>query len=163
LSTVDKSTTDKSWRDFWQTVQAIMEHERSRVPSSPHPWVNAPDYFGADNSQRDCRTQESCNPCDHPDHKAVGEALRQFVAGTYNRGWWVGYDTQNRPENLKREGFARKGEVFFAYAGAVLNETTANGKPAPPELEEWRDWGARDYPRTVSWDQPDPDHPVCGQ
>jgi hypothetical protein len=45
----------------------------------------------------------------------------------------------------------------------VLNETTANGNASPPELEEWRDWGARVYAQKISWEQPDPDHPICGQ
>jgi hypothetical protein len=162
VSAVDNSTTYRSWTDFWQTLRAIMEHERSGVPAGTHPWVHAPDYAGVDNSHQDCDARASCNRCDHPDHVAVGEALREFVSGTYNRAWWVGYDTQNRPENLTGAEFARKGEVFFAYSAAVLAETTLNGNPAPPDLEEWHAWGARDYVRTVNWDQPDPDSPTCG-
>lgn len=161
VTAVDKSATYKSWADFWQTLRAIMEYERSQVPAMPHPWVNAPDYFGPDNSRQDCGSQGSCNPCDHPDHKAVGDALRQFVTGTYNRAWWVGYDTRNRPENLKGADFIRKGELFFAYSAAIQNEMTANGNPASLDLEEWRFWGARDYGRTVNWDEPDPDKPPC--
>jgi hypothetical protein len=161
VTAVDKSTRYRSWKDFWQTLQAIADHERSQVPAAPHPTISAPDYFGADNSFVDCASRDSCNRCDHPDHIAVGEALRQFVAGTYDRTWWVGYDSQKRPENLDGDGFDGKGEVFFAYANAVWNETTLNGKPETPNLWEWRAWGARDYARTVRWDQPDPDRPVC--
>ena len=161
VSAVDKSTTYTSWKDFWQTLQAIMDSERARVPGLAHPRVSAPDYFGTDNSQRDCGTRDNCNRCDHPDHIAVGEALRQFVAGTYDRTWWIGYESMKKPENLRGEDFAYKGEVFFAYATAVLTETTANGDPAPVNLFEWRSWGARDYFRTVAWDAPDPDRPVC--
>jgi len=53
---------------------------------------------------------------------------------------------------------------FFivANAAAVLSKTTANGSPEPPNLFEWRTWGARDYIRTVGWEQPDPDLPACG-
>jgi GlcNAc-PI de-N-acetylase len=162
MTAVDKSTTYQSWKDFVQTLQAIMEHERSPMPAASHPAVNAPDYFGSDNSRQDCSSSDTCNRCDHPDHIAVGQALRQFVAGTYNRTWWVGYETQDRPENLAGADFARKGELFFAYASAVENETMLNGKPARPDLQEWRNWGARDYTRTVRPDQPDPDKPVCG-
>ena len=162
VSAVDKSTTYRSWKDFWQTLQAIADYERSRVPAMLHPRINAPDYFGVDNSQADCRSRESCNRCDHPDHIAVGQALRQFVSGTYDRVWWVGYYSQTRPENLTGLDFMGKGEVFFAYTAAVLSETTANGSPQPPNLFEWRSWGARDYVRTVGWDQPDADLPVCG-
>ena len=162
VSAIDNSTTYRSWKDFWQTLQSIMDSERARVPAMLHPMVNAPDYFAADNSDPECASRDSCNRCDHPDHIAVGEALRQFVAGTYDRTWWVGYDSENRPENLKGAEFARKGELFFAYAAAVLDESTLNGKPAPPDLGEWHAWGARDYTRTVGWDQPDPVLPACG-
>lgn len=162
VSAVDKSTTYLSWTDFWQTIQAIADYERSRAPGVLHPRINAPDYFGSENTSPDCRTRESCNRCDHPDHIAVGQALRQFVAGTYDRAWWVGYSSRTKPENLNGEGYAWKGEVFFAYAAAVLSETTSNGDPQPPNLFEWRSWGARDYFRSVAWDQPDPDVPVCG-
>jgi len=43
----------------------------------------------------------------------------------------------------------------------VLQETTANGKPAEANLGEWKAWGARDYYRTVTWDQPDVESPAC--
>ena len=102
-----------------------------------------------------------CNRCDHPDHIAVGQALRQFVGGTYERIWWVGYDSQKRPENLKGQDFAHKGEVFFAYSAAVLSESAMGGDPVPPNLFEWRAWGARDCFRTAGWNAPDPDRPVC--
>jgi hypothetical protein len=161
ISAVDKSATYSTWADFRQTLQSIMDLERILVPSAIHPLVNAPDYFGIDNSHQDCQKPGTCNACDHPDHKAVADALRQFVGGVYNRAWWVGYETQNRPENLAADEFARKGRAFFAYSAAVLQETTANGTPVQADLGEWRAWGARDYYRTVSWDQPDGDNPVC--
>ena len=162
VTAVDKSTTYKSWKDFVQTLHVIMDQERAQVLAATHPRLNAPDYFGTDNSHKDCGTGPSCNPCDHPDHKAVSDALRQFAGGTYDRAWWVGYDTMNRPENLKGPGFVHKGEVFLAYGAAVSAETTANGNPARPELEEWQAWGARDYARSVPWDRPDRDEPHCG-
>ena len=163
VTAVDGSTTYASWDDFQRTLQAILDHERARVPADAHPWLYAPDYAGTDNGHADCRTRPGCNPCDHPDHKAVGDALRSFAAGTYRRGWWVSYDVQNRPENLGTEAFARKGRVFFAYAEAVRDETARNGAAVPPDLEEWRLWGGRDYVRTVAWDQPDPDAPACAR
>ena len=162
IAAVDKSTTYRTWADFHATLEAIMNLERGLVPSAVHPLVNAPDYFSVDNSHQDCQTPGPCNVCDHPDHKAVGDALRQFVGGVYSRNWWVGYDAQNRPENLPAPDFVQKGRAFFAYAAAVLQETTANGKPAEANLGEWKAWGARDYYRTVNWDRPDVDNPVCG-
>jgi GlcNAc-PI de-N-acetylase len=161
ISAVDKSATYRTWADFRQTLQSIMDLERTMVPSAVHPLVNAPDYFGVDNSHQDCQKPGTCNACDHPDHLAVADALRQFVAGVYNRAWWVGYDTQTRPENLAADEFMRKGRAFFAYSAAVLQETTASGKPVEANLGEWRAWGARDYYRTVSWDQKDEDTPAC--
>jgi LmbE family N-acetylglucosaminyl deacetylase len=161
ISAVDKSTSYSSWADFRQTLQAIMALEGTLAPSVIHPLVNAPDYAGVDNSHQDCQKPGTCNSCDHPDHRAVADALRAFVSGTYNRVWWVGYDSENRPENLTGQDFRRKGRAFFAYGGAVLDETTANGKPVQPDLGEWRSWGARDYFRRVNWDQADPDNPVC--
>jgi hypothetical protein len=162
VSAIDGSTRYVSWKDFWMTLSAVVEYERSLVPAVPHPWINAPDYSGIDNSHQDCRMPGFCNPCDHPDHKAVGDALRIFGTSTYNRSWWVGYDTMNRPDNVQAADFNRKGEVFLAYSDAVLEESTANGNPSPPNLGEWYSWGTRDYARSVSWDQPDSEHPACG-
>ena len=54
VSAVDKSTTYATWADFRQTLQAIMDLERTLVPSDNHPLVNAPDYFGIDNSSAEC-------------------------------------------------------------------------------------------------------------
>ena len=161
VTAVDKSTTYQTWSDFRQTLQAIMDTERLLVPGDVHPWVNAPDYFGADNSHPDCQNAETCNSCDHPDHKAVADALRQFVSGTFSRRWWVGYETRNRPENLNAPDLLLKAKAFLAYSTAVQDETTANGTPAIADLVEWTSWGGRDYFRTVSWDQPDPDTPAC--
>ena len=163
VSAIDGSTTYVSWEEFWGTLEAILEHERSRVPDADHPWVHAPDYDGEDNASATCDATPSCNPCEHPDHKAVADALRQFVGGTYNRSWWVGYDSMNRPENLDGAAFAQKGRTFFGYAEAVAEETARNGDTRHPDLGEWRLWGSRDYVRTVAWDQPDPDAPVCSE
>ena len=162
VSAVDRSTSYQSWEDFRQTLQGIADFERSRLPNVTLPRISGPDYAGTDNARQDCDAGSSCNRCDHPDHLAVGQALRRFVAGTYDRVWWVGYASETRPENLRGPDFSGKGAVFFAYANAVLSETTLNGKPQQPNLGDWRAWGARDYFRMVGRDQPDSDAPVCG-
>lgn len=161
VSALDGSTTYASWADFWGTLEAILDAERAAVPEAVHPWVHAPDYSGTDNADPACAERPGCNACDHPDHRAVGDALRAFAGGTYGRVWWVGYDAQTRPENLDGEAFRQKGAAFFGYATAVHRETTLGGDPEPPDLGEWRAWGARDYVRSVAWDQPDVDAPVC--
>ena len=161
VSAVDGSTTYTSWIDFWGMLEAILEHERSQLPEASHPWVHAPDYSGQDNTSSTCDAEPGCNPCDHPDHTAVADALREFVSGTYNRSWWVGYESRNLPRNLTGQALAQKGAAFFGYANAVFDATTRNGAPQSPSIEEWRLWGERDHVRTVPWDQPDVDDPVC--
>jgi len=131
ISAVDKSATYRTWADFHATLKAIMDLERGLVPSAVHPLVNAPDYVSVDNSHPDCQNPGPCNVCDHPDHKAVGDALRQFVGGVYSRNWWVGYDSQNRPENLPAPEFVQKGRAFFAYAAAAPRH--ARGQDAAPQ------------------------------
>lgn len=159
VSAVDGSTTYASWEDFWGTVEAIVEAERAAVAGAPVT-VHAPDYSGVDNADPDCASRPGCNPCDHPDHTAVGDAMRAFAEG-YDRVWWVGYDAQSLPENLDGEGFRQKGAAFFGYAEAVREATARNGAEAAPSLDEWRAWGARDYVRRVVRREPDVDAPVC--
>lgn len=161
VSAVDGSTTYATWEDFWRTLEAILAYERAQLPEAGTPWVHAPDYSGEDNASPTCASAPGCNPCDHPDHTAVGDALRAFVGGAYHRSWWVGYDAVTRPENLDGAAFAQKGVAFFGYAEAVREETARGGEARRPDLGEWRAWGARDYVRTVPRGEPDVDAPVC--
>ncbi len=161
VAAVDGSTTYTSWADFWGTLEAIVDAERAAASEAAPLQIHAPDYSGADNADPACAERPGFNPCDHPDHKAVGDAVRAFASGTYERVWWVGYDAQTRPENLDGEPFRQKGATFFGYATAVHRETALNGDPAPPDLGEWRAWGARDYVRAVPSGEPDADAPAC--
>lgn len=142
LTAVDHSTTYEGWEDFWLTLQNIMETERIAAGST-HPWVNAGDY--------------SCvrNPGDHGDHQATADALREFVAPTYRRVWFVTNDTRNRPANLSGIAYANKKSLFDAYADAVLAETTKNGNPTPANETEWNWWGDRSYAITRNFNQTD--------
>jgi hypothetical protein len=148
VTAVDRSTTYATWQDFCLTLKAIVESEKERAAVA-HPRINAGDYDAA------------CDPEDHYDHRATADALRTFAAGTYERVWWVGYDTRNRPENLSSPALENKKVVFFGYGKEVLNQTTLNGNPAQPSEEEWKLWGARSYYRVVPFDKPDPDKPDC--
>lgn len=142
LTSVDHSTVYNSWSDLWQTLQSILQTETA-ASQSVQPWVNAPDY----NPVR--------NPNDHADHRATADALRMFVSSAYNRAWWVGYDSQNRPANLSGTPYNQKKTVFDAYGNAVLQETTANGSPVSPSQQEWTLWGARSYVTIRSFGSPD--------
>jgi len=148
VTAVDKSTTYTGWQDFCLTLKDILESERTRAGAT-HPRVNAGDY------------DDACDPDDHYDHRATADALRSFAAGTYERLWWVGYDSQNRPENLSGQALANKKAVFFGYGAEVLARTTLNGNPVQPSEGEWKLWGARSYYREVPYNKSDPTKPDC--
>jgi GlcNAc-PI de-N-acetylase len=128
LHAVDGSTTYTSWDDLCATLRAICGHER-QVSGTVAPWINASDPSTA------------TNPNDHPDHYAVGDAIRSFAGQDgYQRAWWVSYDVQNRPANLSGFELAAKRFQFVGYG----YETGG------PNETEWGWWGERDYVRTES-------------
>jgi len=164
MTAVDGSTTYNSWQDLWQTLKAVIDSEAAGVqPQFFTPIVNAADYNSVDLSDPDCKphSEGKCDPCEHPDHKATGDALRNFVSEKYDRVWWVSYDTKHRPVNLSGLEYEHKKELFFAYGKAVLRETTLNGAPVKPLTGEWEAWGERNYFRAVPVGSPDVDNPVC--
>jgi len=148
VTAVDKSTTYSSWQDFCLTLKDILESERTRAGAT-HPRVNAGDYDVA------------CDPDDHYDHRATADALRSFAGGTYERVWWVGYDSKNRPENLSAQALENKKTVFLGYGIKVLEQTTLNANPVQPSEGEWKLWGARSYYRVVAFSKSDPAKPDC--
>jgi hypothetical protein len=164
ITAVDGSTTYNSWRDLWQTLKAAIDFEVTDVQSQFTPLVNAADYNSIDMSDPECQThsQGKCDPCEHSDHKATADALRNFVSEKYDRVWWVSYDTAHRPVNLSGLDYEHKKDLFFAYGNAVLRETTLNGAPVKPLTDEWDAWGERNYFRTAPAGSPDVDSPACG-
>jgi hypothetical protein len=42
VSAVDRSTTYRSWKGFWETFRAIADYERSRMPAVTHPRISVP-------------------------------------------------------------------------------------------------------------------------
>lgn len=126
LDAVDGSTTYISWDDLCSTLRALCAHER-RAGTTVSPWINASD------------PDRTINPGDHPDHYAVGDAVRSFAASEgYQRAWWVSYDVRDRPENLG--GFALDAKTFLvrAYGWAT----------GGPNEDEWSWWGRKRYDRT---------------
>lgn len=142
IHAVDGSATYTSWSDFCATLRLLMAQE-ANVSQNPHPWVSASDY------------DQALDPHGHPDHYATGDALRTFVAGTYNRLWWVSYDTANRPPNLAGPALANKRCLFCTYSFATQIRMSLSNIFAPPKDGEWRAWGNKSYARLVSYDQPD--------
>jgi hypothetical protein len=148
LVAVDGSTTYTTWSDFCDTLSAMVQAERQRVPQE-HPWINASDY------------SESTNPGDHADHKATGDAVRSFAAAQgCNRAWFLSYCIASCPVNLGGTALLNKKRTFDAYGLELLRVTTLGGSPVqPPELE-WTYWGEHSYVRLLNWDQPDTDNPL---
>lgn len=154
LSAIDGSTTYANWGDFVHTLQQIMALETATTQNA-HPWVNASDY------------NRKLNPKDHVCHYAVADALRSFVAPTYNRAWWISYDTANRPVNLSGRLLYQKRALYYNHVytfGAramqvgchdnakVVVDSTYVDKLA---THHWNQWGNKSYYRTVYFDSPD--------
>jgi hypothetical protein len=126
LAAVDGSAAYDSWDDLCATLRAICAHER-RTAGTVTPWINAAD------------PDRTINPGDHPDHYAVGDAVRSFaVQDGYHRAWWVSYDARSRPENLEGSDLDAKRFLWRAYGWAT----------GAPNEDEWSWWGAKRYDRT---------------
>lgn len=148
ITAVDKSTSYESWADLWQTLAAIVARERTQA-SGARAILNASDY------------DATCNPRDHIDHRTTGAAVRMFAAD-YDRVWFVGYDTKNRPVNLKRPAFTDKYSVFLAYSRAAYLASSLNGHATEMKYWEWQLWGPRSYSRSVKRGVLDGEKPACG-
>ena len=125
LAAVDGSTVYDGWDDLCATLRALCAHER-RLSGTVSPWVNAGD------------PDRVVNPGDHPDHHAVGDAVRTVaVQDGYRRAWWTGYDVRNRPANLGGFPLDAKRFLFTAYGWST----------GGPNEQEWSWWGAKRYER----------------
>jgi hypothetical protein len=125
ITSVDGHDTYTSWADFCLTLKALMQSEWE--PTENHPTLNAPDY------------SDTWNPGDHADHLATAEALQTFVIGTYWQALWIGYHTQDLPQNVWGDNYLTKEALYNAYSDA-----SGDVKP-----DEWAKWGPRSYYRVV--------------
>jgi hypothetical protein len=128
IAAIDGSARYAGWNDFLSTLTAIFEREGS----PPNTWVNAADWSW------------TCSPDDHSDHKATADALRECLAGDFNRLWFATYSNKDRPANLSGPALHDKESLWLAYKQHV----------APlADLEflswEWDVWGAKNYYRQV--------------
>jgi hypothetical protein len=144
LTTVDTSTVYPTWADLIATVQAAIDGEAGGQ-RAPYVHVNAPEY------------DWGLTPGDHGDHVFTGEVvLAATSTRSFNRYWFVGYDTQNRPANLSLAAIAVKTKEFAAYdsymnaagGGSVINFTT------------YQTWLARTYFRADTLPLPFPAAPA---
>jgi hypothetical protein len=156
MAAIDGSTIYANWPDFWQTLRAIVTQETSSHQAS-NVWINAPDYDKAN------------NPDDHPDHVAVGQAVKCAADGggakcgaatmakaMWNTRWYVGYDIMKLPKNATPSEFTIKSGMYMAYDREMWDQwdsrqTCKNG-PCPSTLcgdyERYSDWLFRLYART---------------
>jgi hypothetical protein len=157
MPTVDGSTTYQSWPDFWQTLDAIIGQETSAYQAS-NVWTNAPDYDTVK------------NPDDHPDHVAVGQAVKCALDGgsgancggspstpqTWNTRWYVGYSIMNQPKNATAAEFTIKSGMYMAYDREMWDQwdskQTCNSGPCHSTMcsdyARYSDWLFRLYART---------------
>jgi hypothetical protein len=156
MPTVDRSTTYTTWTDFWQTLGAIINQETSAYQAS-NVWTNAPDYNTANNQD------------DHPDHVAVGQAVKCALDGggtncssppgtpqIWNTRWYVGYGIMNMPKNATAAEFIIKSGMYMAYDREMFDlwDSKQNCSPAPchstmcSDYARYSDWLFRLYART---------------
>ena len=106
ITAVDHSTSYNSWKDFYTTLEAIIETESSNIL---HRTIN---YLNPD---------ASANPDDHADHTATGEAIQCINAvATLRKVLFNGYNSAN-VSNLNNADFFWKAGMFAAYEKAVFD------------------------------------------
>jgi GlcNAc-PI de-N-acetylase len=126
LRAVDGTTTYRSWADLCATLRALCTAERT-AGTTAHPWINASD------------PDRTLNPGDHPDHYAVGEAVRSFaLQDGYQLAWWVSYAVRDRDTNLDGLDVATKRFPWETYGWQT----------GGPNEQEWGWWGPKRYDRT---------------
>jgi GlcNAc-PI de-N-acetylase len=136
LTTVDGASSYPTWSDLTATLQSLIKEEGG----------------GLDSSKVKITAQEhdvSLSPNDHVDHQMVGQAVLDASSGSrWNNIWVVGYDSSNRPSNVKGAPYMSKVSAFFIYEGEVLREnsySTYCDNPLP-----YLEWLSRTYTRSGS-------------
>lgn len=161
IAAVDGSTTYGTWRDFVDTLAAIVAHERAGLEGAPV------QFHAADPSP-------ATNPGDHADHTATSEAVQEIARGLlftpaeapsppatgesppatpsvrHGITWWKTYCTDSLPPNLAGPPLAHKERLYRAYAAELERLTSLSGTPIVLGEGEWNLWGDRSYSRTES-------------
>ncbi len=146
LTTVDHSTTYTSWKDFVQTLDAIIAFEGNGAEAVE---LHAPDF------------DPISNPGDHSDHVTTGTAVLEiFAAHATNdpvgQPWsltgYVDYDTRNRPENGSLEQVTSKAGTFLAYDRTMWeewNQGHGQGSTLCTSYKNYSSWLFGFYHRSV--------------
>jgi LmbE family N-acetylglucosaminyl deacetylase len=133
IAAVDGSTIYGTWRDFVDTLAAIVAHERAGLEDAPV------QFHAADPSP-------ATNPGDHADHTATSAAVQEVAR--HGITWWRTYCTDSLPPNLAGPPLAHKERLYRAYADELERITTLAGTPVVLGDGEWNLWGDRSYSRT---------------
>lgn len=141
---LDGSTTYASWSDFYATLAGIVDAEASD-PAITSVAVHGPD---------DDRT---INPRDHPDHWAVGDAVRAAAPlRGWTVSWYLDYRTKYLAVNLSSADIEVKRREFFAYDQTMKNA----GYESYATDVSYLAWLQRTYSRTQQIAQTAPTAPT---
>lgn len=145
VGTMDSSTTYRNWSDFVTTIYYIYKAEIDSVDckGTPHIEFNVQDIDPRSNLN------------DHSEHYEAGRAgfeaarmLSNITGMSYDISLFVGYNSQNMPENIKQPDAQNEAGLAAAYCMALLDY---NAWPEWGPL--FYEWTSRNYYRTISTKQ----------
>jgi hypothetical protein len=152
--TVDSSTTYMDWSDFVTTIYYIYKSEMEVVGGKNAPEFHIPDI------------DRNINPNDHLEHYQAGragfEAAQMLAKNTNlscNVSLFMGYNSQNMPENISKPEVQYEAGMSAVYCLALLDY---NAWPEWGPL--FYEWTSRNYYRTITTTQDAiTNTDVCGQ
>ena len=123
LTALDYSTIYQNWTDFCVTLNGIIDYESK---GSADVWIN---YLNPD---------QECNPNDHPDHCATGQAVQAMdILPRVQQVLFSGYRC-NAPESISPEALFWKVGMLAAYEKAVFDKCGYSTlKENIPQYVEW--------------------------
>ncbi len=143
VNAIDSSTTYLDWSDFVTTIYYIYRAEMDSISCKRTPEFNIPDI------------NTDINPNDHGEHYQAGRAgfeaaqmLSKSTGNTYNVSLFMGYNSQNMPQNNIQPDVQNEAGMTAVYCMALL------------DYNAWPEWGglfyewtSRNYFRTVTTQQ----------
>jgi hypothetical protein len=114
IHAVDGSANYVSWADFTSALATLV---RTEAAGSAGVWFNLAD------------TDVGLNPGDHSDHRFTSQAMqeaRASLSSCINQAFFVGYDTQNRPENVLGNNLLIKAATWGATGSGISDMDHAN-------------------------------------
>jgi len=143
VNTVDSATTYLDWSDFVTTIYYIYRAEMDSISCKRTPEFNIPDI------------NTTINPNDHGEHYQAGRAgfeaaqmLSKSTGTFYNVSLFMGYNSQNMPQNNTQPDVQNEAGMAAVYCLALL------------DYNAWPEWGgffyewtSRNYFRTITTQQ----------